>query len=228
VSGKGPQSLISFGEIAKLCANHFNRTIIENEAWKRREWVALGKLLEVLFADQLGEVKIQSDGMTEADAIELDGSLAAFISQRLKEWAGIGFVSDHRPVQWDDLFTSAEAQACANAYVRPCLIEKKIADQWLADHNIVGRKTRAVEPGNVGRGPGRPSKSNELLRAKEILSTSRLARIKKLIGHEKPTKLLIARKMVEAFKLTVAPKTITNRYGEQFKAIIDALNSKDN
>jgi hypothetical protein len=50
--------------------------------------------------------------------------------------------------------------------------------------------------------------------------------IKKLIGQEKPTKILLAKKIVNRFKLAVAPKTITNRYGEQFKALLDALNYK--
>jgi len=224
---KDPETLVSFGHIAKRCANRSNRTILENDAWKRREWVALGKLLEALFADQLGEVKIRSHGMTEADTIEHHGSLAAFISRRLERWAGISFASGRRPVQWDNLFTSTEAQSCADAYIRPCLIEEKVADQWLADHNIGARKRRAEGPENVSsRGPGRPSKSNELLRAKEILSKLEPTEIKKLIGQEKPTKVLLAKKVVKTFKLAVAPKTIINRYGKQLGDHIDALNYK--
>ena len=55
---KGAEPSISFGEISKLCANRFNRTILENDAWKTREWIALGKLLESLFGDQLGQVTV--------------------------------------------------------------------------------------------------------------------------------------------------------------------------
>ena len=227
MSKEGAEPLISFGEIAKLCANRSNRTILENKAWKMREWVALGKLLEALFADQLGEVKLRSHGMTEADAIELSGSLAAFLRRQLKEQGRITFASSGRPPEWDNSFTSVDAQSCADAYIRPCLIAKTVADKWLAAHNIIARKRRAEESERAAsRGPGRPNKLNELLRAKEILSKLQPTEIKKLIGQEKPTKMLVARKMVEKFKLAVAPKTITNRYGKQFRALLDALNYK--
>jgi hypothetical protein len=224
VSKKGAELLISFGEIAKLCADRPSRTIIDNEAWKMREWVALGKLLEALFAGQFKEAKIRSEGMTEPDAIEQDGSLAEFLRRRLKVQGLITFASSRRPPEWDNSFTSVDAQSCADAYIRPCLITKTVADKWLADHNIVARKRRAEEPERgASRGPGRPSKLNELLRAKVILSKLRPTQVKEWIGQKKPTKKLIATKMVEACNLAVAPKTIINRYHKQLKLLLDAL-----
>ena len=225
MSGKGPQSLISFGEIAKRCANHFNRTIIENDAWKRREWVALGKLLEALFANQLGEVKIQSDGMTEADAINLDGSLAAFLSRQPERWAGIRFASACRPPQWDSLFTSTEAQSCADAYVRRCLITTKAADKWLAGQNIVARKMGAEGPERqTSRGRGRPKKSSELSRVERFISgliSSHPSMIRELLGGKKASKSSLAEKIAD--KIDIAPKTIRNRYHKQLVLVLDAL-----
>ena len=128
ISAGGSSGLITFGEIAKLCADRWNRTILENEAWDRREWITLGKLLEALFNNRLGHVQIESYGMTAIDAVERSGSLSNFLNERLQQWLGIKFQLIggiiRRPPGWGKFVSSDEAQALADAYIRPCRISR--------------------------------------------------------------------------------------------------------
>jgi len=167
------QQSISFGEIAKLCADRSNRTILENAAWKRREWTALGKLLEAVLNGKLDTVQIRSHGMTEKDAIEHSGSLANFLKERFEEWLGLKFRSFggslSKPPEWDQVVSMPEAQALADAYLRPCCISKAAAEGWLRSQNIDLNKASKTSVSNVRSRLGRPPKTQQLELAKKLL-----------------------------------------------------------
>jgi hypothetical protein len=222
-------SLISFDEMARLCADRSSRTIVDNDAWIKREWVALGKLLEALFADQLGEVRIDSDGMTEADAIARDGSISNFIQQRLASWLRIKFqfgACVKRPRTWDGLSKNGEAQALADAYIRPCQVERSPAETWLLARNIRLPSSRAERalPTRLRRKVGRPRKEAQLLQVGEIIEQLTSERIRELLGQDPPFQATLATRIIQTHHIDIKPKTVTNRYGRKLKRKLGALN----
>jgi hypothetical protein len=234
------QQSISFGEIAKLCADRSNRTILENAAWKRREWTALGKLLEGVLNGKLGTVQIRSHGgMTEKDAIEHSGSLANFLKERFEEWLGLKFRSIgeslSRPPEWDQVLSMPEAQAVADAYLRPCCISKAAAEGWLRSQNIGMNKASKTSISNVRSRPGRPPKTRQLELAKKLLFNLRQdpEGTKKQLGiqpgqniHKIKIAGLIAKQVQKEPGKKIAWKTIINQLGAELVHTVDALNYK--
>jgi hypothetical protein len=231
------QQWISFGEIAKLCADRWNRTILENEAWKSREWTALGKLLEALLNGKLGAVRIRSHGgMTEKDAIKASGSVPNFLKERFEKWLGFKFrsIGESRPPEWDKAVSKVEAQAVADAYLRPCYITKARAEIWLRSQNIDVSKTSRTPVANIRYKPGRPRMTLELELARKQLINMRqdLEGTKKALGiqtRQNVFKTALARlvaKQVQEQGKKIAWKTIINQLGAELVHTVDALNYK--
>ena len=179
VIGAGaPSELITFGEIAELCANRSNRTILENEAWNSREWITLGKLLEALFNDRLGKVQIESEEMTEIDAEERSGWLSNFLNERLQKNLGIKFELIggivRKPLGWGKFVSNTGAQALADAYIRPCRISRTAAYSWLRTQNIhADKEPKKHSPTQSPRKVGRPRAKTQLELSQELLADLR-------------------------------------------------------
>jgi hypothetical protein len=238
INADAPSELITFGEIAKLCADRWNRTILENEAWKRREWEALGKLLEAMFNDRLGPVQIESSGMTELDATERSGSLSNFLKERLYKWLRIKFqlIGEIvcRPPEWGELVSNRHAQALADAYIRPCRISRTAAYSWLRTQNIHADKEPKKHPPTQSlRKVGRPRAKTQLELSRELLADLRKSPQKArtrlgLQNGQKIWKRDIAKFISNEIRLkhdeTIAAKTIINKLGSELQKTLDALN----
>jgi hypothetical protein len=237
MSTSARQQRVSFGEIAKLCADRGNRTILENEAWKTREWAALGKLFEALLNGKLGAVRIRSHGMTEKDAIKQSGSVANLLKERFEEWLGFKFRSIggsiSAPPEWGKVVSTPEAQALADAYLRPCCISKTAVASWLKSQNIDANKTSKARVGNIrSKSRGRPRVTQQLELAKKLLINMRQdpEGTMKALGirpRQNITKIKIARLIAEQVQQKqhgkIAAKTIINQLGAELVLTVDAL-----
>lgn len=237
-SAGASSELITFGEIAKLCADRWNRTILENEAWKSREWVALGKLLEAMFNDRLGPVQIESSGMTELDAIERSGSLSNFLKERLHKWLHIKFqlIGEFlcRPPEWGELVSNRHAQALADAYIRPCRISRTAAYSWLRTQNIhADKEPKKHSPTQLPRKVGRPRAKTQLELSRKLLADLGKApqKARTRLGLQNGQKIrkqdiakFISKEVWLKHHETIAAKTIINKLGPELQKTFDALN----